>query len=139
MDVPARRVPCVLGTRHVAVSKGAGARRSTKDSRKGSLPVPRNNAAQRGSAKRAPHKARDHAAPLIRIWQHPKRSGTTAPFSATAEMNCPTSRENSPAKPTPRPVTGGRERKRVGTGPGGPPRWYGQPLYLASTFRALVS
>jgi len=30
VDVPARRVPCVLGTRHVAVSKGVGARRSTK-------------------------------------------------------------------------------------------------------------
>ena len=46
MDVPARRVPCVLGARHVAVSKGVGARRFTKDSRKGSLPDPR-NAAQR--------------------------------------------------------------------------------------------
>ena len=33
MDVPARRAPCVLGARHVAVSKGVGARRSTKDSR----------------------------------------------------------------------------------------------------------
>ena len=54
--------------------------------------------------------------------QHPKRLGTTAPFSATAEMNCPTSRENSPAKPTPRPVTGGRERYGASTGPGGPPR-----------------
>ena len=30
VDVPARRAPCVLGTRLVAVSKGAGARRSTK-------------------------------------------------------------------------------------------------------------
>ena len=54
---PARRVPCVLGARHVAVSKGVGARRSTKDSRKGSLPDPR-NAAQRGSANSAPHEAR---------------------------------------------------------------------------------
>ena len=34
-------------------------------------------------------------------------------------------------------VTGGRERRRVSTGPGGPPRWYGQPLYSAPTFRAL--
>jgi len=42
VDVPARLVPCVLGARHVAVSKGVGARRSTKDSRKGSLPGPRN-------------------------------------------------------------------------------------------------
>ena len=50
VDVPAGRVPCVLGTRHVAVSKGVGARRSTKDNRKGSLPDPR-NAAQRGSAR----------------------------------------------------------------------------------------
>jgi len=64
VDVPARRVPCVLGTRHVAVSKGAGARRSTKDSRKGNLPDPR-NAAQRGSAKSAPHETRDQAARLI--------------------------------------------------------------------------
>ena len=64
MDVSARRAPCVLGTRHVAVSKGVGARRSTKDSRKGSLPDPR-NAAQRGSAKSAPHEARDHTARLI--------------------------------------------------------------------------
>ena len=31
--------PCVLGARHAAVSKGVGARRSTKDSRKGSLLV----------------------------------------------------------------------------------------------------
>ena len=37
MDVPARRAPCVLGARHAAVSKRVGARRSTKDSRKGSL------------------------------------------------------------------------------------------------------
>ena len=55
VDVPARRVPCVLGTRHVAVSKGVGARRSTKDSRKGSLPGLR-NAAQRGSGKSDPQK-----------------------------------------------------------------------------------
>jgi len=33
-------------------------------------------------------------------------------------------------------VTGGRERRRVSTGPGGPPRWYGQPLYSAPTFRS---
>ena len=65
MDVPAGRVPCVLGARHVAVIKGVGARRSTKDSRKGSLPDLR-NAAQRGSAKSAPHEARDYAARLIR-------------------------------------------------------------------------
>ena len=70
MDVPARRVPCVLGTRHVAVSKGVG-RRSTKDSRKDSLPDPR-NAAQRGSAKSAPHEARDHAARLIRAVAAPE-------------------------------------------------------------------
>ena len=37
-----------LGVRHVAVSKGVGARRSTTDSRKGSLPDPR-NAAQTSS------------------------------------------------------------------------------------------
>ena len=71
MDVPARRPPCVLGTRHVAVSKGFGVRRSTKDSRKGSLPGPR-NAAQRGSAKSAPHEARDHAARLIRVVAAPE-------------------------------------------------------------------
>ena len=50
--MPARCAPCVLGARHVAVSKGVGARRSTKDSRKGSLLDPR-NAAQRGLAKSA--------------------------------------------------------------------------------------
>jgi len=64
-DVSARRIPCVLGARHVAVSTGVGARRSTKDSRKGSLPDPR-SAAQKGSAKSAPHEARDHAARVIR-------------------------------------------------------------------------
>ena len=112
MDVPARRVPCVLGARHVAVSKGAGARRSTKDSRKDSLPGP-HSAAQRGSAKSAPHEARNYAARLIRAVAAPEALGTTASFSATAKMNCRTSRENSPAKPTPRPVTGRRERKGV--------------------------
>ena len=66
MDVPARRVLCVLGARHAAVSKGAGARRSSNEIRKGSLPDPR-NAAQRGSAKSAPHGARDHAARLSGI------------------------------------------------------------------------
>ena len=65
MDVPARRVPCVLGARHATVGKGVGARCSPKDSRKGSLPDPR-NAAQRGPAKGAPHGARDNAARLIR-------------------------------------------------------------------------
>ena len=74
MEVPARRAPCVLGTRHVAVSKGASARRSTKDSRKGSLPDPR-NAAQRVSAKSAPHEARDHAARLIRAVAAPEALG----------------------------------------------------------------
>jgi len=39
VDVPARRAPCVLGARHAAVSTGVGARRSTKDSRKGSLSI----------------------------------------------------------------------------------------------------
>ena len=53
-----RRPPCRR-------QQGVGSRRSTKDSRKGSLPDPR-NAAQRGSAKSAPHEARDHAARLIR-------------------------------------------------------------------------
>ena len=38
VDVPARSAPCVLGARHAAVSNGAGARRSPKDSREGSLP-----------------------------------------------------------------------------------------------------
>ena len=74
VDVPARRVPCVLGARHAAISKGVGARRSTKDSRKGSLPDPR-NAAQRGSAKSAPHEARDHAARLIRAVAAPEAPG----------------------------------------------------------------
>ena len=83
MDVPARRVPCVLGTRHVAISKGAGARRSTKDSRKGSLPDPR-NAAQRGSAKSAPQEARDHAARLIRAVAAPEAPG----YHCTFLCNC---------------------------------------------------
>ena len=55
----------------VAVSKGVSAHRFTKDSRKGSLPYPR-NAAQRGSVKSAPHEARDHAARLIRVVAAPE-------------------------------------------------------------------
>ena len=39
VGVPARCVACVLGTHHGAVSKGVGARRSTKDSRKGIIVV----------------------------------------------------------------------------------------------------
>ena len=63
--------PCVLGARHAAVSKGVGERRSPKDSREGSLPDPR-SAAQRGSAKGAPHEARDHAARVIRAVAAPE-------------------------------------------------------------------
>jgi len=74
VDVPARRAPCVLGAQHAAVSKGVGARRSTKDSRKGSLPDP-HNAAQRGSAKSAPLEARDNNARLIRAAAVPKALG----------------------------------------------------------------
>ena len=74
MDVPARRDPCILGTRHAAVSKGVGARRSDKDSRKDSLPDPR-NAAQRGSAKSASHEAHDHATRLIRAVAAPEALG----------------------------------------------------------------
>jgi len=74
VDVPARRVPCVRGARHAAVSKGAGARRSPRDSREGILPDPR-NAAQRGSTKGAPHEARDHAARLIRAAAAPEAPG----------------------------------------------------------------
>ena len=39
MDVPARRLPCVLGAHHVAVSKGVGARRSTGVQTSGIAPV----------------------------------------------------------------------------------------------------
>jgi len=74
VDAPARRVPCVLGARHAAVSKGVSARRSINDSRKGSLPDPR-NATQRGSAKSAPHEVRDHAARLIRAVAAPEALG----------------------------------------------------------------
>ena len=83
MDVPARRAPCVLGARHAAVSKGVSARCSTKDSRKGSLPDPR-NAAQRGSAKSAPHEACDHAARLIPAVAAPKAPG----HHSTPLCNC---------------------------------------------------
>ena len=74
VDVPARRAPCVLGARHAAVSKGVGTRRSARDSRKGSLPDPR-NAAQRGSTKSAPREARDYAARLIRAVAAPEELG----------------------------------------------------------------
>jgi len=74
VDVAAGRAPCVLGARHAAVSKGVGTRRSARDSRKGSLPDPR-NAAQRGSAKNAPHEARDHAARLILAVAAPEALG----------------------------------------------------------------
>ena len=57
-----------------AVSKGVGARRSPEDSREGSLPDPR-NAAQRGSAKGAPHETRDHATGLIRAAAAPEALG----------------------------------------------------------------
>jgi len=32
-----------------------------------------------------------------------------------------------------------KRAQEVSTEPGGPPRWHGQSLYSASTFRALVS
>jgi len=126
VDVPARRIPCVLGPRHVAVSKGVGARRSTKDSRKGSLPDPR-NAAQRGSAKSAPHEARDHAARLIRAGYH-----------CTLLCNCRDELPNFARE------LAGEANAEAGdwwkrAQEGGPPRWYGQPLYSAPTFQALVS
>jgi len=54
--------------------EGVVARRSTKDSSKGSLPDPR-NAAQRGSAKSAPHEARNYAARLIRAVAAPEALG----------------------------------------------------------------
>ena len=54
--------------------EGVVARRSTKDSSKGSLPDPR-NAAQRGSAKSAPHEARDYAARLIQAVAAPEALG----------------------------------------------------------------
>ena len=74
MDVPAD-APHGFSAPAMSPSAKESARgRSTKDSRKGSLPDPR-NAAQRGSAKSAPHEARDHAARLIRAAAAPEALG----------------------------------------------------------------
>ena len=71
-------------------------------------------------------------------WQHPDRSELINPFSAQSDTNFFTLRESSPRAPTTRPIAGGIDLSKIGTGPG-LFRTYSTPLNLRSALlRALT-